>query len=86
VWRDSEHVFHARNPFPPGGIVEDPATGAATAALGGYLCELELVALLSTVTVRQGDDIGRPGVLTIGILAEARSGIAVTGAAVTLAG
>ncbi|WP_080647086.1 PhzF family phenazine biosynthesis protein [Salinispora arenicola] len=24
-------------PFPPGGVVEDPATGAAAAALGGYL-------------------------------------------------
>ena len=30
-------VFHARDPFPPGGVVEDPATGAAAAAFGGYL-------------------------------------------------
>ena len=37
-------VFHARNPFPPGGVVEDPATGAAAAAFGGYLRELGLVA------------------------------------------
>ena len=37
VWRESATVFHARNPFPPGGIVEDPATGAAAAALGAYL-------------------------------------------------
>ena len=36
-------VFHARNPFPPGGVVEDPATGAAAAAFGGYLRELGLV-------------------------------------------
>jgi len=34
VWQESDAVFHARNPFPVGGIVEDPATGAA---LGGYL-------------------------------------------------
>lgn len=35
VHRESDTVFHARNPFPPGGVVEDPATGAAAAALGG---------------------------------------------------
>ena len=29
VWRETETVFHARNPFPVGGVVEDPATGAA---------------------------------------------------------
>ena len=33
-------TFHARDPFPPGGVVEDPATGAAAAALGAYLREL----------------------------------------------
>ncbi|MFH8342560.1 PhzF family phenazine biosynthesis protein [Streptomyces sp. AM6-12] len=37
VHRESDTVLHARNPFPPGGVVEDPATGAAAAALGGYL-------------------------------------------------
>jgi PhzF family phenazine biosynthesis protein len=37
VWRESQTVFHARNPFPPGGVVEDPVTGAAAAAFGGYL-------------------------------------------------
>jgi PhzF family phenazine biosynthesis protein len=35
VWRESEHEFHARDPFPIGGVVEDPATGAAAAAFGG---------------------------------------------------
>ena len=43
VWRESATVFHARNPFPPGGVYEDPATGAAAAAFGGYLRELGLV-------------------------------------------
>jgi predicted PhzF superfamily epimerase YddE/YHI9 len=38
VSRESTTVIHARHPFPPGGVVEDPATGAAAAALGGYLC------------------------------------------------
>ena len=25
VWRESTHLLHARNPFPVGGVVEDPA-------------------------------------------------------------
>ena len=39
-WSESATTFHARNPFPPGGAVEDPATGAAAAAFGGYLRDL----------------------------------------------
>jgi PhzF family phenazine biosynthesis protein len=84
VWRESAMVFRARNPFPPGGVREDPATGAAAAALGGYLRELGLVATPTTVTVAQGQDIGRPSRLVVGIPAEPGSGIAVTGAAVPI--
>lgn len=36
VWAESRTLFHARDPFPPGGVIEDPATGAAAAAFGGY--------------------------------------------------
>src|SRR5207247_11409629 len=82
VWRESATVFHARNPFPPGGVVEDPATGAAAAALGGYLRELNLVALPATLTIFQGADLGRPGVLTVTIPAAQRSGIGVPDTAV----
>ena len=39
VHRTDEHTFSARNPFPVGGVVEDPATGAAAAAFGAYLRE-----------------------------------------------
>jgi PhzF family phenazine biosynthesis protein len=84
VWRESATVFHARNPFPPGGVLEDPATGAAAAALGGYLRELNLVTLPTTLTIYQGADLGRPGVLTVDIGAEPGSGIAVTGTATPL--
>ena len=84
VWRESPTVFHARNPFPPGGVYEDPATGAAAAALGGYLRELELVTLPATLTIHQGDDMGRPGVLTVGVPAEPGTGIAVSGTAVAM--
>lgn len=34
VWRQNELTFHARNPFPVAGVVEDPATDAAAAAFG----------------------------------------------------
>lgn len=84
VWRESATVFHARNPFPPGGVFEDPATGAAAAAFGGYLRELDLIALPATVTIHQGDDMGRPGVLTVDIPAEPGTGIGVTGTAVAM--
>lgn len=84
VWRESPTVFHARNPFPPGGVVEDPATGAAAAAFGGYLRELELVATPATVTVHQGVDMGRPSIITVTVPAEPGTGIGVTGTAVRI--
>lgn len=84
VWRESATVVHARNPFPPGGVFEDPATGAAAAALGGYLRELDLVTVPATITIHQGDDMGRPGLLTVDIPAELGTGISVTGAAVAM--
>lgn len=84
VWRESAEVYHARNPFPPGGVVEDPATGAAAAAFGGYLREMGLVPTPATITVHQGHDMGRPSTITVTIPADADSGIAVTGTAVEL--
>jgi PhzF family phenazine biosynthesis protein len=83
VWRESESLFHARNPFPPGGKVEDPATGAAAAALGAYLRELGLVTPPAAVTILQGEDMGRPSRLEVGI-PPGRGGIDVTGSAVEI--
>jgi PhzF family phenazine biosynthesis protein len=82
VWREDETTFHARNPFPVGGIVEDPATGAAAAAFGAYLRELGLVTPPVAVTVHQGVDMGRPSLLEIGI--GERPEIRVTGRAVAI--
>ncbi|PJE94476.1 phenazine biosynthesis protein PhzF [Streptomyces carminius] len=60
-------VFHVRDPFPVGGVVEDPATGAAAAAFGGYLRALGLVTVTApvTLTLHQGHDMGRPGLLEV---------------------
>lgn len=65
VYLESDALIHARNPFPVGGVVEDPATGAAAAALGGYLRALGRVTRPSTILIRQGDDMGRPSRLTL---------------------
>jgi PhzF family phenazine biosynthesis protein len=86
VHRSDDRTFHARNPFPLGGVVEDPATGAAAAAFGGYLRALGRVTLPVTLTVHQGDDMGRPTLLTVDVPADPDSGIAVSGTAVPLAG
>jgi PhzF family phenazine biosynthesis protein len=82
VHRAGEAVFDARHPFPVGGVVEDPATGAAAAAFGAYLRELGLIAPPATITIRQGDDMGRPSRLTVDIGTEPE--IRVTGRAVPL--
>ncbi len=84
VWRESTEVFHVRDPFPPGGVVEDPATGAAAAALGGYLRELGLVEPPADLVLHQGHDLGRPSLLRVHVPA-GDAGIDVTGHAVPLA-
>lgn len=70
VWREAATVFHARNPFPVGGVYEDPATGAAAAAFGAYLRKLGLVVPPVTVTVRQGAQMGRPSTLLVELRAD----------------
>ncbi|GAB2729597.1 PhzF family phenazine biosynthesis isomerase [Streptomyces bullii] len=65
VWRESETVFHVRDPFPVGGVVEDPATGAAAAAFGAYLRELGTVTPDARLTLHQGHDMGRPSTLAV---------------------
>jgi PhzF family phenazine biosynthesis protein len=83
VWREDRATFHARNPFPVGGMVEDPATGAAAAAFGAYLRELGAVTPPDRIRILQGYDMGRPSELLFD-LAEDRPQIAVTGRAVVL--
>lgn len=65
VWRESATVFHARDPFPVGGVLEDAATGAAAAAFGGYARELGLVPQSADLTIHQGHDMGRPSLLEV---------------------
>lgn len=64
-WAESADLFHARNAFPPGGVVEDPATGAAAAAFGGYLRTLYGDKAPRRVTILQGHHMGRPSRLLV---------------------
>jgi PhzF family phenazine biosynthesis protein len=67
IWVEDEHTIHARDPFPVGGVVEDPATGAAAAALGGYLRELGLVSAPTRLRIIQGEDMGRRSELIVDV-------------------
>ncbi len=82
IWREGDGVFHSRNPFPVGGVVEDPATGAAAAAFGGYLRESNLVSVPHSLTIYQGEVMGRPSRLVVNI--PRNGGIVVTGSAVRI--
>lgn len=79
IQRERDDLFHARDPFPPGGVIEDPATGAAAAALGGYLRALDQVPSSRQIRIHQGDDMGRPSLLLVDI--PKQGGIEVTGSA-----
>ena len=82
-WAETPTLIHARNPFPPGGVVEDPATGAAAAAFGGYLRELHLAPVPGRVTILQGQDMGAPSRLIVD-LDNSAPGVEVTGQATRL--
>ncbi|TWP49983.1 PhzF family phenazine biosynthesis protein [Lentzea tibetensis] len=79
-WRESPELVHARDPFPVGGVVEDPATGAAAAAFGGYLRDLEGP---QRFVIRQGEDMGRPSRLEVDATGEDRR-VTVSGGAVPI--
>ncbi len=82
IWREGEQLFHSRNPFPIGGVVEDPATGAAAAALGGYLRDSRLIHAPFKFEIKQGAVMGRPSQIFVEV--PAYDGIVVSGAAVPL--
>ena len=78
LWNESGEVFHSRNAFASGGVYEDPATGAAAAALAGYLRDIGWQGK-STFTILQGEDIGAPSRLVVTFGPEPGSSVAVSG-------
>jgi len=64
LWAESNERFHSRNPFPTGGVYEDPATGAAAAALAGYLRDIDWQGG-NSFEILQGEDMGSPSRLSV---------------------
>jgi PhzF family phenazine biosynthesis protein len=80
VHAESSQRFHARNPFPIGGVYEDPATGAAAAALAGYLRDLGWPHN-GAIEIVQGEDMGVPSRLHAQIPSTPGASIRVSGMA-----
>jgi PhzF family phenazine biosynthesis protein len=83
VWREAPDRFRARDPFPVGGVVEDPATGAAAAALGAYLRERGEITAPASFEIAQGVEMGRPSRIIVSIVS-GEAGVRVSGNAVAI--
>jgi len=81
-WREPPGVIHSRNLFPVGGVVEDPATGAAAAALAGHLRSIGAVSAPTEFVIHQGDDMGQPSLLRVHV--PPSGGIEVSGTAISI--
>lgn len=78
VWAEGPRTFHSRNAFAIGGVYEDPATGAATAALAGYLQSLDWPHG-GNIAVVQGEDMGCRSLLRAELPPQAGASIRVSG-------
>jgi trans-2,3-dihydro-3-hydroxyanthranilate isomerase len=68
----NNHTLYGRM-FAPGlGITEDPATGSAVAALGGYLGDRLASVGTFTWQIEQGIEMGRPSQLTLTLIKHAQ--------------
>ncbi|MGY8631610.1 PhzF family phenazine biosynthesis protein [Bradyrhizobium sp. 14AA] len=72
--------FHVRNAFAAGGVVEDPATGAAAAAFAGYLRDIGWPHG-GAIDIVQGEDMGLRSLIRAEIGATSGSSIRVSGTA-----
>jgi len=77
-YAETPRLFHTRNPFASGGVYEDPATGAATAAFGGYLRDIGWPHE-GSIEIIQGEDMGMRSRLRAEIPPEPGSSIRVSG-------
>lgn len=79
VHAETPQLFHSRNAFASGGIYEDPATGAAAAALAGYLRDIGWPHG-GGLSIVQGEDMGMRSLLKAEFSDEKGSSIRVSGA------
>ena len=77
IWRERTDVIHARNAFAGHGVYEDPATGAAAAALAGYLRDSGVHD--APFAVIQGVDMGAPSRLQVAALPGQGASVEVAG-------
>jgi PhzF family phenazine biosynthesis protein len=77
---ETPRLFHTRNPFASGGVYEDPATGAATAAFAGYLRDIDWPHG-GAIDIVQGEDMGMRSRLHAEIPPQPGSSIRVSGTA-----
>ncbi len=80
VYSETPTLFHVRNPFASGGVYEDPATGAAAAALAGYLRDRNWPSG-GTINIVQGEDMGARSLLEVRYDETKGGSIRVSGAA-----
>ncbi len=80
AYAETPQLFHTRNPFASGGVYEDPATGAASAALAGYLRDLEWPHQ-GVIDIVQGEDMGLRSLIRAEIPPAPGSSIRVSGTA-----
>ena len=80
VFAETNQLFHTRNAFASGGVLEDPATGAASAAFAGYLRDLAWPHG-GHIDIVQGEDMGMRSSIAADIGAEPGASIRVSGAA-----
>ena len=80
AYSETDQVFHTRNPFASGGVYEDPATGAASAAYAGYLRDIDWPHG-GKIEIIQGVDMGSPSRIFAEIPEERGSSIRVSGSA-----
>lgn len=80
AWAEGAQLFHVRNPFASGGVLEDPATGAGAAALAGYLRDLGWPHG-GRIEIIQGEDMGMRSRIHAEIGDVAGSSIRVSGTA-----
>jgi len=78
LWNESDDTFHSRNAFASGGVYEDPATGAAAAALAGYLRDIGWQGKNEFV-ILQGEDMGVASRLLVRFSPTVGESVAVSG-------
>ncbi len=80
AYAETPQRFHTRNPFASGGVYEDPATGAATAAFAGYLRDIGWPHD-GIIDVVQGEDMSMRSLLRAEISPIPGSSIRISGTA-----